>query len=55
MRCSQEKVKLSMQRSVVAARDLKRRYIGIELDRNHAQTAADRAYERTAQTYSERL
>lgn len=41
--------------TLVAARDLKRRYIGIELDRNHAQTAADRAYERTAQTYSERL
>jgi DNA modification methylase len=41
--------------TLVAARELKRRYIGIELDKTHAQTAPDRAYERTAQTYSERL
>ena len=41
--------------TLVAARDLKRWYVGIEPDTNHAQTASDRAYERTAQQYSERL
>jgi hypothetical protein len=41
--------------TLVVARDLKRWHIGIEPDKNHAQTASDRAYERRAQQYSERL
>jgi DNA modification methylase len=41
--------------TLVAARDLKRRYIGIEWDRTHARTAADRAYQPTTQPYNERL
>jgi DNA modification methylase len=41
--------------TLVAARLANRKFIGIELDAQHAQTAADRVYQHRQQPYHERL